>query len=54
MITETIEMLRGGDHFGAGELTEIAKGKRQLITTWKQARRRIIRQIQAKKWLKKL
>lgn len=35
MITEIIEALHKFDYFGAGEFTEIAKGKHEIATTVK-------------------
>lgn len=50
MIVEIIKILQDGDYYGAGEHTEIAKGKREMITTWKGFKRKIKRTIwQSKK-----
>ena len=54
MIIETIEMLRKGHHYGAGELTEFAKGKRQLILSYKGMKRKIKRKKESAKWSRKL
>lgn len=54
MITETIEMLRGGDFYGAGKLTEMAKGKHQLITGYKGMKRKIKRKKMGALWLRRL
>jgi len=35
MITEIIDLLQKGNFYGAGKYTEIAKGKYQLVTSWK-------------------
>lgn len=35
MITEIIDLLQSQDFYGAGKYTEIAKGKYQLVTSWK-------------------
>lgn len=53
MIVETIELLRSTDHYGAGELVEFAKGKDQMISTLRDARRKIKRKKMHKKWSRK-
>jgi len=48
MITEIIEVLHKFDYFGAGEFTEIAKGKFEIPTTVKGGIYKVKR-----KWLSK-
>ncbi len=48
-ITEVINILRKGDFYGAGDCVEIAKGKRQIVTTWSGLKTKIKRTIKAKK-----
>ena len=48
MIAEIIKILQGGDYYGAGEYTEIAKGKREMVSTWKGFKRKIKRQFKSK------
>jgi len=35
MIANIIKTLQSDDFYGAGEHTEIAKGKNEYVTTWK-------------------
>ena len=49
MIAEVIKILREGDFHGAGEYTEIAKGKHELVTDWKSIKRKIKRQWRLRK-----
>ena len=46
MIGKSIEALQYADHYGAGECTEIAKGKHELVTKWSDVKRKIKR----KRW----
>ena len=48
-ITEVIDVLRRGEFYGAGEYTEIAKGKNEMVTTWKGLKRKVKRIIKAKR-----
>lgn len=48
-IIEILEVLKSGDFYGAGECTEIAKGKYEYITTWKDLKRKVIRIWKSKK-----
>jgi len=48
-ITEVIDILRRGDFYGAGNSVEIAKGKRQIVTSWSGLKTKIKRTIKAKK-----
>lgn len=48
-ITHIIDVLRSNKFYGAGECTEIAKGKHEYITTWKDMVRKIKRQWRLKK-----
>lgn len=54
MIIETIDALRSGNYYGAGEEVERAKGKYQLALTIEAGSRKVRRKIQAAKWLKEL
>jgi len=49
MITEVIKILKEQDYYGAGEYTEIAKGKHQLVKDWSGFKRKIKRQWRLKK-----
>ena len=49
MIAEVIKILREKDYYGAGEYTEIAKGKHELTTSWKGIKRKIKRQWRLRK-----
>lgn len=48
MIIEIIKVLQGNEFYGAGKYTEIAKGKHELVTNWKGAKRKIKRILKAK------
>jgi len=48
MISEIIRTLQSNEFYGAGEYTEIAKGKNEIARNWKHAKRKIIRIIKAK------
>lgn len=37
MIKEVIDLLNSGDFYNVSEEVEIAKGKHELVTTWKGA-----------------
>ena len=39
-IIEILDTLRSNEFYGAGECTEIAKGKHEYITTWKGLKRK--------------
>ena len=43
MIASIIKSLRDYEHPNAGECTEIAKGKYELVTKWKDVKRKIKR-----------
>jgi len=45
MISEVIKILQSGDYYGAGDYTEIAKGKHQLVTSWKGIKRKVKRMV---------
>ena len=49
MISEIVKILQEQDYYGAGECTEIAKGKHQLVTNWKDVKRKIKRQWRLRK-----
>lgn len=49
MIKYILDLLQADEHYGQSENIEIAKGKYQLVTTWKQGFEQIKRQL---KWLK--
>jgi len=48
MIAQIIRTLQSNEFFGAGEFTEIAKGKNEIARNWKHAKRKIKRIIKAK------
>ena len=39
----TLKALRGGEFYGAGKYTEIAKGRYEYVTTWRDFKRKIRR-----------
>ena len=43
MIAKIIDLLQSNEFYGAGEFTEIAKGKNEIVTNWKGAKRKIKR-----------
>ncbi len=43
MIAEIIKILQTKDFYGAGEYTEIAKGKHEIVTSFKGMKRKIKR-----------
>ena len=47
MIAEIIKILQTKDFYGAGSYTEIAKGKYEMVTSWKGMKRKIKRQWQS-------
>jgi len=40
-------MLRRGEFYGAGDYTEIAKGKNEMVTTWRGLKQKVKRIIKA-------
>jgi len=48
MIAQIIDLLQKNNFYGAGENTEIAKGKNEIAKNWKDAKRKIKRIIKAK------
>lgn len=48
MLKHILDMLALDEHYNQGENIEIAKGKYQLKTTWKQAIKKIIREWKIK------
>ena len=48
MISEIIKILQDKDYPGAGNYTEIAKGKHQLVTSWRGFKRKIKRTLKRK------
>lgn len=48
MIAQIIRTLQSNEFYGAGEFTEIAKGKNEIAVNWKHAKRKIKRIIKAK------
>jgi len=48
MVAQIIRTLQSNEFFGAGEFTEIAKGKNEIARNWKHAKRKIKRIIKAK------
>ena len=49
MITQFLDILRENDLYGVGENVEIAKGKHELVTNWKDVKRKIYRQWLSRK-----
>lgn len=49
MIAQIIELLHKDEFYGAGKFTEIAKGERELITSWKDCKRKIKRKWRLKR-----
>lgn len=49
MISEVLKILKEQDYYGAGQYTEIAKGKHQLVTDWKSVKRKIKRKWRLRK-----
>tara|TARA_R110000868_G_scaffold158351_1_gene386416 strand:- start:1494 stop:1643 length:150 start_codon:yes stop_codon:yes gene_type:complete len=49
MIKLILEMLQLDEHYGQSETIEIAKGKYELPTTWKQTFKQIKREWKTKK-----
>jgi hypothetical protein len=48
MIAQIIKTLQSNEFYGAGNYTEIAKGKHELVTNWKGAKRKIKRILKSK------
>ena len=44
MISNIVELLQKDTFYGAGECTEIAKGKNEIVTTFKGFKRKIKRE----------
>ncbi len=40
MIGNIIKILQKGDYYGAGDFTELAKGKLEMVTTFKEFKRK--------------
>ncbi len=49
MVKGLIELLNSSDYYGVSERVEIAKGKYQMPTRWKDGWRKLIREI----WLRR-
>ena len=49
MISQIIKILQSNEFYGAGEFTEVAKGKHELVSGLKDAKRKIKRIWQSKK-----
>ena len=49
MIRLIIELLQADEWIGQSKVIELAKGKNELATDWKSAKRKIKRQWQSKK-----
>jgi hypothetical protein len=49
MIVDIIELLNVSEHYGVSERVEIAKGKYQIVRTWKQGINKIKRLWQIRK-----
>ena len=43
MLGNTISILQSNEFYGAGEFTELAKGKNELVTDWRGFKDKIIR-----------
>ena len=43
MITDIIDLLQTNNFYNAGEFTEIAKGKNEIVTDWKGFKRKVKR-----------
>ena len=48
-ISNIIKVLQSGDFYGAGECVEIAKGKNEYVSTWREFKRKIKRVWLSKK-----
>ena len=48
MIAQIIRTLQSNEFYGAGEFTEIAKGKNEIVTNRKGAKRKIKRILKSK------
>lgn len=49
MIAEIIDLLQKDNFYGAGKYTEIAKGKYEMVTSWKIFKQKIKRQWRLKR-----
>ena len=49
MIADIIKTLQGADFYGSGEFTEIAKGKHEMVTSWKDFKIKVKRVWQSRK-----
>jgi len=49
MIANIIKVLQSGEFYGAGEYTEIAKGKNEYVTDYRGFKRKLYRQWQSLK-----
>ena len=49
MIGEIIKQLQKDNYYGGGEYIEIAKGKHEMVTTWKGGWRKFKRNRKARK-----
>jgi hypothetical protein len=49
MIADIIKLLKSNDFYGAGEYTEIAKGKNEIILDFKTFKKKFIRKWQSRK-----
>ena len=48
IIVEILDVLRSNEFYGAGECTEIAKGKHEYVTTWKGFKRKVKRILKSR------
>jgi hypothetical protein len=48
-ITEVIDILRRADFYGAGDCVEIAKGKNEMVISWRGLKQKVKRIIKAKR-----
>jgi hypothetical protein len=44
-VIDIVNLVRSSDWFKGGEHIEIAKGKNQLVTTWKEFKRKLKREL---------
>lgn len=49
MIADIITLLQSNNFYGAGEFTEIAKGKNEIVFNWKDFKRKIVRVWQSRR-----
>lgn len=52
MIAEIIKELQNNNHYNVGEFIELAKGKNEMVTSWKDFKAKITRLWRLRKTLK--